>query len=155
MVKVRKRGYSYIITVIIGLIWGFTGGVVSMEIFVSYKIDSYHEKIARLEASIADYEAKLGNLEDSVKNKKYVLKDIELMLSFNGDDLDKIAVEKAVKEKYNSLLGKEIKTIDVDIASEVIDKRIIKLKEKEYRLKLEKLVLTEILKLWIKVDSVN
>ena len=58
-------------------------------------------------------------------------------------------IEKTVKEKYNILLGAEVKSIDPDIITLVVDKRILKMNGKEIQLHVNKLKLTEILKLWI------
>ena len=67
------------------------------------------------------------------------------------DELDEIEMKKHIKEKYLLLLGKKVEDIDADMVSEIIDKRIFKLKEKEYHLNVKKLIITETLKIWIEV----
>ncbi len=46
-------------------------------------------------------------------------------------------------------MGAEVKSIDPDIITLVVDKRILKMNGKEIQLHVNKLKLTEILKLWI------
>ena len=60
-------------------------------------------------------------------------------------------IEKTIKEKYKTLLGKEVKTVDAHMVVEVIDKRILKIEGKEYRLQVDKLILSEIMSIWAKV----
>lgn len=153
MDKIKKRIYKYSITLLTGGIAGFLAGVVLLGLLVSYRFDCYHQQIAQLESRITDDAVKVKKLEDAVNSKKYVVKDIEVILGFTGHDLDKITLEKSIREKYSSLLGKDIKSIDIDMAAEVVDKRVMKLKDGEYKLKLEKLLLSDILKLWVKVEK--
>ena len=53
----------------------------------------------------------------------------------DNDEIDKMEIEKTIKEKYNILLGKEVKTIDAHIVVEVVDKRILKMGDRniDYR----------------------
>ena len=51
-----------------------------------------------------------------------------------------------------SFLGKEIKSLDADILVQVIDKRILRFDSTEYQLIVNKLVLSDILKLWVGVS---
>jgi hypothetical protein len=68
------------------------------------------------------------------------------------DLIDTIEIEKAIKEKYASSLGKEIKSLDPDILVQVIDKRILRFDEAEYQLTVNKLVLSDVLKLWVSIS---
>ena len=52
-------------------------------------------------------------------------------------------------------LGKEIKSLDAEILEQVIDKRILKLNNGEYQISVSKLMLTDILKLWVKVSLIE
>jgi hypothetical protein len=49
-------------------------------------------------------------------------------------------------------LGKEVKSLDADILVQVIDKRILRFDDTEYQLTVNKLVLSDILKLWVGVS---
>lgn len=161
MGKVRKKVYLFIICFITGLLWGVIIGAVSISSLVSFRMDSFYERIAYLENTITDKDEKLAKLEKSINNANIILKDIEVILEFVGvneeqlNQIDNIEIKKSIKEKFRSSLGKEIKSLDADILLEVIDKRILKFGDTEYQLTVDKLVLTDILKLWVKVSLIE
>jgi hypothetical protein len=153
-----SKGYKYFVCFISGLLWGALAGSLGISILVSHKIDEFHEKIAYLEHTIQDKNEKLDKLEKSINNASIVLKDVFVILEFNdlsdeqADLIDNIEIEKAIKEKYASSLGKEVKNLDADILVQVIDKRILRFDEAEYQLTVKKLVLSDVLKLWVGVS---
>ncbi len=136
---------------ICGMAFGIVTGVAVFNLLVSYRMDQYYQEIRQLELANDEKETRLRRLEESADKTKYILKKIEVVLIYEGDELDKIALEKSIKDKYGQLLGKEVRGIDIDLAAEVVDERIIKLEEGEYRLKLQKIMLTEVLKIWVEV----
>ena len=150
-------GYKFIICFTTGLLWGAVIGSLGISVLVGYRMDTFHEKIAYLEHTIADKDEKLGKLEKSINNANIVLKDIYVILEFTNlsveqiDQIDNIEIEKAIKEKYISSLGKEIKNLDADILVQVVDKRILRFNNTEYQLTVNKLVLSDVLKLWVEV----
>ncbi|NLL67283.1 MAG: hypothetical protein GX236_06250 [Clostridiaceae bacterium] len=155
MAKHKIRINNYFLNFFIGLIAGVIIGSVLACTLISYRIDAFYEKIAFLENTILEKNAKLDNLEKSINSNKFILKDIEVVLLFDEDDIDHleiIHIEKTVKEKYSILLGIEVKSIDPDIITLIVDKRILKMNGKEIQLHINKLKLTEVLKLWIDVE---
>lgn len=163
--KVKKiKGSNktkFVFCFISGLLWGILIGSLVISILVSYRLDNYYEKVAYLEHIIEDKDDKLSKLEKSINNSNIVLKDITIILEFHNlskeqiDQVDSIRIEKAIKEKYISLIGKEITNLDADILLQVVDKRILRLKDAEYQLSVKKLVLSDILKLWVEVSVLN
>lgn len=152
MAEMRKVNFKSLFYLLSGLIIGITIGSVSVSTLVSYRIDKYIEKIAYLHTIIEDKNAILDKLEESINKKNFILKDIEVNLIYDGDEIEKITLVKHIKAKYTHLIGKEVKYIDADLVETVIDKRIFKLNEKEYRLKVDKLVLADVLKIWVEVN---
>lgn len=161
MGKMKNSVYPSVICFVTGLLWGVIIGAISISVLVSYRMDSFYERITYLENTISDKDEKLARLEESINNSNIILKDIDIELEFgelSADQIDKIdnmKIEKAIKEKYGALLGKEIKDFDADILLQVIDKRILKFEGGEYQLTVNKLVLTDILKLWVEVSPVE
>lgn len=161
MGKIKKRSYAFVICFITGMLWGVIIGALSISILVSFRLDSFYEKIALLENTIEDKEEKLSKLEKSINKADIVLKDVVVLLEFpdftqeQTNEIDNIQIEKAIKEKYRSSLGKEIKSLDAEILEQVIDKRILKLNNGEYQISVSKLMLTDILKLWVKVSLIE
>lgn len=144
-----------------GLLWGILTGALAISILLSYRLDNFYERITYLEHTIEDKNDKLAMLEKSINNSNIILKDIIVILEFYDvnnekvDQIDSIKIEKAIKEKYISLIGKEIKSLDADILVQVIDKRILRLKDSEYQLSVKKLILSDVLKLWVEVSVLN
>lgn len=155
MGKIKENGLKFFYCFTVGLLAGVLLGSIAMSILVSYKMDNLYERIAYLESIVSDRDEKLEKLEKSINTSNIVIKDIEIILDLDEniiEPIDNIEIEKAIKEKYNSSLGKEVKNIDADILVQVIDKRILRFNNSEYQLKVSKLVLTEILKLWVEVS---
>lgn len=161
MGKIGKKIYPFTICFITGLLWGVIIGAISISMLVGMRMDAFYERIAYLENTIIDKDEKLAKLEKSINNKNIVLKDIEVVLEFNNiseeqiTQLDNIEIEKSIKEKFRSSLGKEVKGLDAEILQQIIDKRILKFDGTEYQLTVNKLVLTDILKLWVQVSLIE
>jgi hypothetical protein len=140
------------ICLITGVVIGIVLGVISLTVLVSYRMDMYSERISYLEAVVQDKDARLKKLEESINNTRFILKDVEVILVYEGDNIEKIDLEKHIKGKYNALVGKEVKSIDMDMAAAIIDNRIMRLGDQEYKLAVKKVMLSDVLKLWIEVD---
>ena len=142
----------------IGVITGVLVGIAAMSTLVSYRLDMYINEITLLKNTIQDKNARLEKLEESINTTKFILKDIEVVLIMEAGEnngVHKIDIEKNIKEKYTSLLGKEVKNIDAEMVAEVIDKRIFKIEDSEYKLRIDKIILTEILRLWVNVEKIK
>lgn len=153
MAQLKVKAFKFSICFITGLLLGILLGAIALSTIVSYKLDEQYKRITYLENTIQDKDARLQKLENSINNKNVVLKDIKIALDFDGDEIDKIDIEKAIKEKYTSLLGKEVKTLDEDLIIEVVDKRIFKIEDREYKLQVSRLVLTETLRISVIVEK--
>jgi len=160
MMNQRKSGKKFILCFVTGLICGILIGTLALSILVSSKMDRYYQEVRKLETIIEEKDVKLKKLgkrlEESVNQRKFLLKDVEVVLDFGDgeeeDEIDKMTLEKHIKEKYNHLLGQEVKSIDINIVAEVIDKRIFKIADREYKLKVTRVTLSETLTIWVRVD---
>lgn len=161
MGKVKNVIYPFVICFVTGLLWGVIIGSVSISLLVSFRMDVFYEKIAYLENTLIDKEEKLAKLEKSINNKNIVLKDVEVILEYINfseeqiNQIDNIKIEKSVKEKFRSSLGKEVKSLDAELLQQIIDKRILKFDGTDYQLIVKRMVLTDILKLWIQVSFIE
>nr|WP_312579425.1 hypothetical protein [Sedimentibacter sp.] len=155
MGKLKSEGLKYIFCFTAGIISGALIGSILMSMLICFRMDLLYEEIAYLENTIEDKTEKLEKLEKSINNTNIILKHTEIILDFEGDEIDKMEIEKAIKEKYNALLGKDIKTLDADMLAQIIDKRIFKIEDKEYRLTVDKLILSETLQIMIRVELIE
>jgi len=158
MAKLKKAIIKFALTFLTGAI---SGGLLAASVIcalVSYKIDTLYEKITALKNTISERDAKLRNLEKAINSRTLVLKSIEIILLTDQnavDEIDRLEIESVVKEKYMSLIGQEVQKLDAEILSIIIDNRILKLNDKEFMLHVEKLVLTEVLKIWARVKIID
>jgi hypothetical protein len=149
MDKVKKEGYFLFFAT--GFIIGGIIGIIAFSCLVSYRIDEYHHCISALEALIEDKDARLEKLEETINNKRLIVKKIEVTLENEKDELTRITLQKHIKEKVDKIVGKEVDKIDADMMWEILDKRIMKIKDREYRLKVKKLVISETVHIWIEI----
>lgn len=150
MDKVKKeRCFFFLVT---GFLLGGLIGIISFSTFISYRIDQYHHKIKTLESEIEDKNARLEKLEEVINKKKLVVKEVEVTLENEEDEIAKITLQKHIKEKLDKFIGKEVNKLDGDMLWEVVDKRIMKIKDKEYKLKVNKLMISETIHIWVQVQ---
>jgi hypothetical protein len=155
MGRLKSSNYKFILTITLGIIMGILIGGAIINALISYRIDKYIEEIEYLKASIENKDAKLIKLEESINKQKLILKDIQVVFINEDDKIDKIEIEKYIKKKFITLIGKEVKTIDTDILEQVINKRIITINNNQYELNIFKIILTDILEIWIKIKPIN
>jgi hypothetical protein len=149
-----KKKASLAIVLITGFLSGFIAGIAIMTSLFAHRIDNYLARIGVLENTLADRENRLKKLEESLNAKskeKYILKNIEVYLAYNGNELDKIEIEKHIEEKYRYLIGREVSDIDIELAAEVVDKRVFFTDSSMYRLRVERLLLSEVMKIWVNI----
>ena len=157
--KKGDSGKKFLLCFTTGVLAGILLGTAALSTLISYRVDSYYLEVKKLEAIIEEKDVRLKKLdeklEESVNKNKMLLKDIQVILSFSDDEevdeMVAVSLEKNIKEKYTHLLGQEVKSIDINMAAEVIDKRIFIIDGKEFRLKMTKATLSEVLTLWVDI----
>ncbi|MFW6029194.1 MAG: hypothetical protein ACOCRO_02950 [Halanaerobiales bacterium] len=159
MESIKTKKLVYFIMFISGFVLGVIIGISSLTALISYRIDEYYQTIKKLESDIEDKSTRLVKLEEKLneaqEESKFILKEVQVFLDTTEDEIDKIALTKHIKEKYTSLIGKEVATIDMEIVNEIIDNRIFRLESDEYQLKVEKIFLSDILMVWVKVEAID
>lgn len=159
MGKLKKKALKFLVCYAGGLLTGILVGAAALSIVISYRMDNYYKQISYLENTIQNKDERLEKLEQSINTQNLIVKDIEVNLVFdkdgNNDEIDKIEVEKTIKEKYNTLLGKEVKSIDPHIVVEIVDKRILKIDDRQYKLHVDKLILAEVVGIWVEVRGMD
>lgn len=151
--------HKYFLFFILGLFIGGMLGIITVNLLISYRIDNYIKEIKRLDKIIEEKDFQLQKLEKNTHDKRIFVKNIEIQLKYENeeenDDIVKITLEKHIKDKLKCLLGKEVKNIDGDILFEIIDKRIMKIGDKEYQFKVERIMISQIVKLWIEIKIIK
>ncbi|MFZ5989928.1 MAG: hypothetical protein ACOYWZ_22755 [Bacillota bacterium] len=153
----RRISFRIFICFVTGLLTGILIGCTGVSALVSYRIDNYHEKIVFLKTVIEENSIKYKRLKESLENvnkKKFLVNDIEVNLIFvniEEDSFDKIELEKYIKKRYKDILWKEVKSIDMDLVVKLIDEDIFVLENKQYRLGVSRVLLSEVFKIWVTV----
>ncbi|MBY6950904.1 hypothetical protein [Clostridium botulinum] len=150
---------KYFFSFCVGLVIGGAVGIIFFSLFISYRIETYHRKITYLNNIIEDQQVRLEGLENKLSKKKLIVKKIEVDIKFKNkeieDELVAIELEKHIKEKFNNLIGKELDNLDGDILVQVVDNRIMKIKNKQYKVKVEKIIIAQNIKFCIQVEKVQ
>ncbi|AEB76638.1 hypothetical protein G8T76_08980 [Clostridium botulinum C/D] len=149
MDKMKNKYFSFFLA---GLFIGGMFGIIVINILVSYRVDNYIREIKYLNSIIEEDTVKLEKFQKSKRNKILVKKvEIEVIFPKQTDknDITKIALEKNIKHKYNNILGKEVESVDGEMLCEVIDNRIMKIDDKEYKLNVKKILISSVVKIWV------
>ncbi|NLG88749.1 MAG: hypothetical protein GX494_05950 [Clostridiaceae bacterium] len=141
----KKTAFKYHIS---GIIVGIAIGAILWNLLLAGKIDDLYKRNRYLETMVEDYRTKLEKLERSQQETEQTLKDIIVEINID-DDIEKMVLQRAVKQKYSVLLGKKTKEIDIDLVIEVVDKRLFRTDRYQYQLHVDRVVLTSELTLWI------
>lgn len=153
MGRIAKAGYSLFF--LTGFIIGVLLGLISLSAFISHRLDEYHQKIASLSSVIEEKNMVLEKLEDSINKRKLIVKDVEVYLNSKEDKLVNIELEKHIRQKLGTFVGKEVKKVEGDMLWEVINQRIMKIGDKEYRLEANRLVISEVINIWVQVKALK
>lgn len=152
---------KFLICSITGLLTGILIGCTVMGALISYRIDSYHEKIVSLENTVEENKIKYTKLKESLEEldkAKLIVEDIIVYLIYDDDieedNFNKIEFERYVKSQYENILGKEVDTLDMELLVEVVDRDVFILEEKEYTLKVEKILLSKTFKIWVTIKQI-
>lgn len=151
MEKLKRQGYFLFFST--GFFIGGLAGILILNCLISYRIDQYYNRIKTLESAIQDKNVRLEKLEDTINKNKLVVKNIEVTLGDEEDELTNIMLQKHIKEKLAKFIGKEVNKVDADILWEVIDQRIIEIEGKEYKLKANKLIISDIVHIWVQTQT--
>ncbi|WP_409069663.1 hypothetical protein ACFLKB_09800 [Clostridium sp. FAM 1755] len=150
---------KYFFSFCVGLIVGGLIGIIFFSLFISYRIENYHRKITYLNNIIEDQQVRLEGLENKLSKKKLIVKKIEVEIRFkkkkSEDELVAIELEKHIKEKFNNLIGKELDKLDSDILVQVVDNRIMNIENKQYKTKVEKIIIAQNIKFYIEVEEIQ
>ncbi|EJO5347850.1 hypothetical protein NRP93_001942 [Clostridium botulinum] len=150
---------KYFFSFCVGLLIGGAIGIIFFSIFISYRIENYHRKITYLNNIIEDQQVRLEGLENKLIKRKLVVKKIEVDIKFKNKEIEDefvaIELEKHIKEKFNNLIGKELDKLDGDILIQVVDNRIMKIRNKQYKIKVEKMIIDQNIKFYIKVEEIE
>ncbi len=141
---------------ILGLIIGSSFTV----FLIGYQVDELSLENESLKHKLETCESEIEELNESLKNRKYVVTSIEPIITFANDDLtsyDKesysLEVAKIIKEYLSSLTGKEIENIDHSLVPEVLENRIVSVDEKNFVLDVTTIIFSQKVLVYVVVND--
>lgn len=156
MVSFIKKNKPNIIFFITGLLLGFIFCTIILVFLICYRLDDYYSQVQQLQSDLIDKESKIAIYENELvqfqENQQRIVSDIQVVLTCDEDKIDEIEFVKHIKDKFNVVLGKEVDAIDLDVVELIIDNRIFLINDKEYQLKIEKMILSTTLTVHISAE---
>ncbi|VBB05190.1 Hypothetical protein LUCI_0397 [Lucifera butyrica] len=149
-----NRKIAFVIFFFTGFVFGLIAGAFGIFTFVSYRNEQYYERIHQLSYEIREKDLHLAKLKEGTNKNRLLIKDAQVELVYQGELPDKTALEQAIKARIAILIGKEVKYADPDLIGEMIDRQLIQLHGRVYKLKLVKLLVGEMVKAWVEVKPV-
>lgn len=142
----RKR---YLIFLLTGFLSGLLLGTILITVYIGHELDKSYQQINQLQTAVTEKDARLEKVEEASKQKRFIIKKIDVELQLEGDEIERSSLMKHIKERYYIILGKEVKDIDPDLLTGIIDNRIMRLDSRSFRLAVQKIVLSDVLKIWV------
>ncbi len=149
MERLSRGRYALPVCLLTGLLGGMLVGASLVALLLGYRLDDSLQRISQLQAAVNEKDARLAKLEESVNKKKFIVRRIEVVLLFSGDETERTPLDKYVKDRYSSLVGKEVGSIDTDLVAEVTDNRVVRLSSRDYRLSVGRILVSDVLKIWV------
>ena len=155
MERLSGKRLSCLIFFITGLSGGIMLGAIATAVYAGHQLEQAYSQVTVLQVSLKEKDDRLKKLEDLANPKKQIIKNVEIILQFEGDDLEKTYITQAIKDKYICVVGKEIRTVDPDILPEVIDNRILLINKHRFKVTVQRIVLSDVLKIWAVANPIK
>lgn len=148
--KQRSGAFSYFS----GMLMGLIVGIMIWNMLLAGKIDALYTRNLYLETSLEDCKIKLEKAKNAQPEKEQTLREITVKLQLENE-LERMILEKAVRQKYEVLIGKKTKEIDLDLVIQVVDKRLFRTDKYQYQLLVDRVSLSSTLTLWLSVKEIR
>lgn len=154
MEKVKRNYKKFFLC---GFLIGTLGTLTCLTFLFSYRFENNYNKIRRLELKLEESEKNLEKLKSSIKVDKMTVKEVDVKLQFKEEvnEVTKYILENNIKEKYSNLIGREINSIDIEMLDKVIDNRIMYRDKERYVLKVNKIMISHKIILYIECSKID
>ncbi|GAA0788323.1 hypothetical protein [Hathewaya limosa] len=154
MDEIKKK---YLIFFVTGCLVGILVSIISFTIFFTHKIEKNYSKIRKMQIVLEEKNKELERIKTSIKVDKYTVNEIEVKIDFKSkvDEVTTYILEKSIKDKFSSLIGREVNSIDVEMLEKVIDNRIMYVENSKFLLKLKRISVSERIKIFIEGDKIE
>lgn len=135
---------------------GFIVGCSIINIVNSITIDKLMFENQAYKMKIFELEDKINKYNNFVENNSYIIvSDIEVFISNCNDKKIKTDVENYIKEKLKDLYGKPIDKIQPFLIKNIFDGRIIILENKKILIKVDFIIISKKVEIYIHLEEKN
>ncbi|MDR5659199.1 hypothetical protein RH915_06825 [Serpentinicella sp. ANB-PHB4] len=136
------------------LLLGFFLGLCAMNLFQMHTIDRLYRVQNNLTNQLLDKEIQLEKLNQSIdNNKSFVVKNLEIIVEYDGNPLFIEDIESAAKFYISDLVGREIISIDGEMIYKIFNNRLLEIEEKQINLTVKYIIITETVTIGIKATE--
>ncbi len=138
---------KYISLFIIGILMG----AAMATIYLGNELDELYVEIQTLEHDLQRSKERADRLEEELQQKEQesgkepslVVQEIDIVVDYQGDDFTRLYIQEYCEEKTSKLLGQEVSNLEPELVFQILDERLIKLEEDEYKLFVNGVVVAE------------
>ena len=119
-------------------------------IYLGHKLDNLYIEVQTLEHDLQKAEERAKQLKEDIQQKEeqstpaaQVVKDVEIIVDYQDDEFTSLYIQEYCEEITKKLLGQEVQNLEPELVFQILDQRIVKLEEKEYRLYVNSLIVAE------------
>ena len=124
--------------VLIGMVFG----AVLMNLYLRQRLDELYISREKLKVELYETTERLKILESQDQQKQNVIRAIDVQfIKENGDLLTELALQTAVLELTQNLIGEEIEKVHHLLVIHLLDRRLIEIEGKLYRLQVKTLII--------------
>ena len=141
---------------------GILLGAICTMTLIGHKVDELYYKNKLLELQLESTTVELEQVKASLSKSKVlvvtkIVSEIKLPPErFTSQEADKIklALNKEIMKHYKPLVGKTLKSLDPAMLPKIIDGRIMEIEQKQYKVYVKSMVLSETIFLEVEVEQV-
>ena len=131
-------------------------GAVSIFVFSGQQLEDLYQERERLKVDLFETRERLTRLEDLWESRhEEIVREIKIDLDMERDTFGELSIKKAIQEIVNDLVGEKVQSLNPTLVIRMLDDRKIMADEREYRLDLQAVVISETLTLYIKPERVS
>ncbi len=135
-------------------ILGIIIGALLLNIIVSKKLDILILDNNKLKNNCQEKDLEINELKSNLKEqKKHFIQKLSIEINSDLNQHTEQKIEKKIKDLLSGLIGENYKNLDPLLLRNIIHQRYLMVEDKTYRLELDYIVISEELKIFVKISK--